>query len=219
MRPMSVFLSWGPHLNCRRCQDCKNDLSSGINIELIDNSPFHLRGTFGGPQDTPYEGGHFEVVRLAYLPPHKRAHPHVKLTQPPQDIAIPDAWPFEPTKMKFITKVYHPNVSSASGAISISILKDSWSPMLTLRTTLISLQSLLSSPYPDEPEDAEVAKHYMTSRTSFEDTARHWTHMYAGGPGPRNAGKAGASVVAAASLFFGFVLYSINVYLRSQNPA
>jgi ubiquitin-conjugating enzyme (huntingtin interacting protein 2) len=90
--------------------------------------------------------------------------------------------------------------------------------MLTLRTTLISLQSLLSSPYPDEPEDAEVAKHYMTSRTSFEDTARHWTHMYAGGPGLRNAGKAGASVVAVASLFFGFVLYSINVYLRSQNP-
>lgn len=44
--------------------DCKNDKTSGIKIELIDESPFHLKGSFPGPQDTPYEGGHFEVVRL-----------------------------------------------------------------------------------------------------------------------------------------------------------
>jgi ubiquitin-conjugating enzyme (huntingtin interacting protein 2) len=86
--------------------------------------------------------------------------------------------------MKFITKVYHPNVSSASGAICLDILKDAWSPVLTLKSTLISLQSLLCSPEPNDPQDAEVAKHYMTSRTSFEDTARYWTHVYAGGPVP-----------------------------------
>jgi hypothetical protein len=46
--------------------DCKNDKSSKINIDLIDNSPFHLRGSFDGPQDTPYEGGHFAIVRLPH---------------------------------------------------------------------------------------------------------------------------------------------------------
>jgi ubiquitin-conjugating enzyme (huntingtin interacting protein 2) len=86
--------------------------------------------------------------------------------------------------MKFTTKVYHPNVSSASGAICLDILKDAWSPVLTLKSTLISLQSLLCSPEPNDPQDAEVAKHYMTSRSSFEDTARYWTHVYAGGPAP-----------------------------------
>ena len=85
--------------------------------------------------------------------------------------------------MKFITKLYHPNVSSASGAICLDILKDAWSPVLTLKSTLISLQSLLCSPEPNDPQDAEVAKHYMTSRESFEETARYWTHIYAGGPG------------------------------------
>jgi len=84
--------------------------------------------------------------------------------------------------MKFITKVYHPNVSSVSGAICLDILKDAWSPVLTLKSTLISLQSLLCSPEPNDPQDAEVAKHYMTSKQSFNDTARYWTHIYAGGP-------------------------------------
>ena len=94
-------------------------------------------------------------------------------------------------KMKFITKVYHPNVSSASGAICLDILKDAWSPVLTLKSTLISLQSLLCSPEPNDPQDAEVAKHFTTSKGSFDDTARYWTQIYAGGPGARgkNPGK------------------------------
>jgi ubiquitin-conjugating enzyme (huntingtin interacting protein 2) len=87
--------------------------------------------------------------------------------------------------MKFITKVYHPNISSASGAICLDILKDAWSPVLTLKSTLISLQSLLCSPEPNDPQDAEVAKHYTTSKGSFEDTAVYWTQIYAGGPGPK----------------------------------
>jgi ubiquitin-conjugating enzyme (huntingtin interacting protein 2) len=69
--------------------------------------------------------------------------------------------------MKFITKVYHPNVSFASGTIFLDILKDAWSPVLALKSTLISLSSLLC-PEPNDPQDAEVAKHYMTSRSSFE---------------------------------------------------
>jgi ubiquitin-conjugating enzyme (huntingtin interacting protein 2) len=87
--------------------------------------------------------------------------------------------------MKFITKVYHPNVSSASGAICLDILKDAWSPVLTLKSTLISLQSLLCSPEPNDPQDAEVAKHYTTSKNSFNETAVYWTQIYAGGPGLR----------------------------------
>ncbi len=96
---------------------------------------------------------------------------------------IPESYPFQPVKMKFITKVYHPNISSASGAICLDILKDAWSPVLTLKSTLISLQSLLCSPEPNDPQDAEVAKHYTTSKKSFEETAAYWTQIYAGGPG------------------------------------
>lgn len=109
----------------------------------------------------------------------------LNIDQSYQDIIIPESYPFQPVKMKFITKVYHPNVSSASGAICLDILKDAWSPVLTLKSTLISLQSLLCSPEPNDPQDAEVAKHYTTSKGSFDDTAVYWTQIYAGGPGPK----------------------------------
>jgi ubiquitin-conjugating enzyme (huntingtin interacting protein 2) len=52
---------------------------------------------------------------------------------------------------------------------------DAWTPVLTLRSTLVSLQSLLCSPEPKDPQDAEVAKHYLSDRKGFESTARYWT--------------------------------------------
>lgn len=83
-------------------------------------------------------------------------------------------------------------------------LKDAWSPVLTLKTALVSLQSLLCSPEPSDPQgatasariglsglvrpDAEVARHYMNDRKGFEATARHWTEAYAkGAPGKKSA--------------------------------
>jgi ubiquitin-conjugating enzyme (huntingtin interacting protein 2) len=100
-----------------------------------------------------------------------------------QDIVFPDGYPFQPLKVKFITKVYHPNISS-SGAIFIDILYHLWSPATTLPGLLISLQSFLCSPElcnpePDDPVDAEIAKQFASSRKAFEDTARNWTRMYA----------------------------------------
>ncbi len=35
------------------------------------------------------------------------------------DILIDGEYPFAPPKMKFITKIWHPNVSSATGAICL----------------------------------------------------------------------------------------------------
>jgi ubiquitin-conjugating enzyme (huntingtin interacting protein 2) len=81
--------------------------------------------------------------------------------------------------MRFITKIWHPNISSQTGAICLDILKDQWSPALTIKTALLSLQALLCSPEPDDPQDAEVANMYKRDRAKFDTTAKFWTETYA----------------------------------------
>jgi len=136
----------------------KVDKSSGVSAAAAgDVSDLrHLKGKINGPESTCYEGGIFEI-----------------------DIRIPKQYPFEPPKMKFITKIWHPNISSQTGAICLDILKDQWSPALTIKTALLSLRALLSSPEPNDPQDAEVAKMYIGDRKKFEKTAKFWTESYA----------------------------------------
>ena len=111
-----------------------------------------------GPKDTSYEGGIFYV-----------------------DIELDSQYPFTPPIMKFITKVWHPNISSASGAICLDILKDQWTPALTVKTALLSLQALLALPEPNDPQDAVVAKQYLHDISAFHATAKEWTRTYAHG--------------------------------------
>jgi len=81
--------------------------------------------------------------------------------------------------MKFDTKIWHPNISSVTGAICLDILKNEWTPALTIRTALISLQALMCSPVPDDPQDAEVAAQFKSDVNSFNKTAKLWTENYA----------------------------------------
>ena len=84
--------------------------------------------------------------------------------------------------MKFDTKIWHPNISSQTGAICLDILKDEWSPALTIRTALLSLQALLGNPEPDDPQDAVVASQYKSNRELFISTASSWTREHAKDP-------------------------------------
>jgi ubiquitin-conjugating enzyme (huntingtin interacting protein 2) len=48
-----------------------------------------------------------------------------------------------------------------------------------MQTALVSLQALLSTPEPDDPQDAEVARQYKTDNATWVATARFWTDSYA----------------------------------------
>ena len=50
---------------------------------------------------------------------------------------------------------------------------------MTLKTALLSLQALLSSPEPSDPQDAEVANMYLRNYEQFASTAKYWTECYA----------------------------------------
>jgi ubiquitin-conjugating enzyme (huntingtin interacting protein 2) len=132
------------------------DTTSGVKIVRDELDPSHLIGTIKGPDDTPYANGKFDV-----------------------DIIIPAEYPFSPPKMKFLTKIWHPNVSSVTGAICLDILKDAWSPALTMKTTMLSLQALMCSAEPDDPQDAQVANMYKSNYEEFCNHAKLWTETHA----------------------------------------
>lgn len=74
----------------------KEDSSGVIAKPVREGDLRHLRGSINGPLETVYEGGVFDI-----------------------DIIIPKQYPFEPPKMMFITKIWHPNISSQTGAICL----------------------------------------------------------------------------------------------------
>ena len=130
---------------------------SGVELALVADDLTRLSGAIKGPPDTPYEGGRYEL-----------------------EIIIPDTYPFSPPKVRFTTKIWHPNISSVTGAICLDILKDQWAAAMTLRTVLLSLQALLAAPEPNDPQDAVVARQYMDNPSIFRKTARHWANVHAG---------------------------------------
>ena len=77
------------------------------------------------------------------------------------ELFLPAEYPMGPPKVRFLTKLYHPNIDKL-GRICLDILKDKWSPALQIRTVLLSIQALLSAPNPDDPLDNGVAEQWKT---------------------------------------------------------
>jgi len=113
------------------------------------------QATIMGPADSPYEGGVF------YL-----------------SVTFPPDYPFRPPHVAFKTKMFHCNVNR-TGAICLDILKDKWSPALTLSKVLLSICSLMDDPNPDDPLSVEAADLFLKDKNAYNDTAAQWTLQFA----------------------------------------
>lgn len=139
----------------KEMNDLRKDAPDNCSAGPRGDDMFLWDATIIGPTDCPYSGGVFNL-----------------------EIRFPTDYPFKAPKIVFTTKIYHPNISS-NGAICLDILKDQWSPALTIGKVLLSICSLLCDPNPADPLMPEIADQYNRDREGYIEEARAWTNRYA----------------------------------------
>ena len=91
------------------------DSNTGITATPDENSLFRWKAVIFGPDETEWEGGVFHLI-----------------------LEFSDDYPNKPPKVKFLTKMFHPNIYN-DGSICLDILQNMWSPVYDVSSILTSI--------------------------------------------------------------------------------
>jgi len=131
------------------------DKAPGISIVPDEFNYRYFHVEIAGPDGSPYEGGVFKL-----------------------EIFLDSSYPMKPPKCRFVTRIYHPNVDKV-GRICLDVLKDRWTPALTVSRVCLSIQILMQEPNPDDPLDNQVAEQWKTNIKEAHAKAREITKQHA----------------------------------------
>lgn len=139
----------------KETEKLQRENQEGIEARPSPENPRYFHVKMRGPPQSSYEGGVFNL-----------------------ELFLPEEYPMVPPKVRFLTRIYHPNVDKL-GRICLDIIKDKWSPALQIIKVLLSIQLLMASPNPDDPLDNEVAESWKRDEAAAMRTAKEWTRKYA----------------------------------------
>lgn len=139
----------------KELKDIDKDPPSNCSARLLGTDILHWKGYIYGPEGSPFAGGIYEL-----------------------DIKFSDEYPFSPPHIEFITPVFHPNINS-DGEICVNLLKEQWSPALTISQVLVAICSLLTDPNPDDPLVPHIAKLYRTDKDAYNEQVKNHVREYA----------------------------------------
>lgn len=115
------------------------------------------RAVIRGPGETPFEGGTFELR-----------------------IEVGPEYPIRPPVMRFVTRVFHPNIHFETGEICLDILKKEWSPAWSLQAACRAVMALLAAPDADSPLNCDAGNMVRAGdMRAFHAVARMYTAEYA----------------------------------------
>ncbi|KAI1722512.1 ubiquitin-conjugating enzyme domain-containing protein [Ditylenchus destructor] len=127
----------------------------GFTVTCDDENVFKWTVAIFGPPGTLYQGGYFKA-----------------------QLEFPTNYPYSPPTMRFVTKVWHPNVYE-TGDMCISILhapvddphsgelpSERWNPTQSVRTILLSVISLLNEPNTSSPANVDASVSYRKWKDS-----------------------------------------------------
>lgn len=112
-----------------------------------------------GPVGTPYSGG---VWRL--------------------HLDIPPTYPAAPPTAQFRTRLWHPNIDEATGAVCVETLKRDWSSTLKLRDVLVTISCLLIQPNPASALNEAAGKLAVEDWNGYCRRAKLMTEIHAAIP-------------------------------------
>ncbi|XP_032832332.1 ubiquitin-conjugating enzyme E2 S isoform X1 [Petromyzon marinus] len=140
----------------------------GIKVYLNEDDITDVQATIEGPEGTPYAGGIFRMK-----------------------LVLGKDFPASPPKAYFLTKIFHPNVSS-SGEICVNVLKKDWKAELGIRHVLLTVKCLLIHPNPESALNEEAGRLLLEAYEDYAAHAKLLTEIHAlpANAAPTNAGPA-----------------------------
>lgn len=127
----------------------------GIKLVSNDQDVSDIQALIDGPADTPYYGGLFRVKLI-----------------------LCKGFPVQPPKAYFITKIFHPNVSS-NGEICVNTLKKDWKPELGIKHVLLTIKCLLIVPNAESALNEEAGKLLLEEYEEYFSRAKLYTEVHA----------------------------------------
>lgn len=129
-----------------------------------------------GPAGTPYEN-YFYNIKLV----------------------VSGDFPGTPPRGFFLTKIYHPNIDSSTGAICVNTLKRDWTAETTLRHVFSVIRCLLIVPFPESSLNDEAGKLFMDSYSEYFKRAKLMADVHGRPVSSVDAGESGGTKPSASS--------------------
>jgi len=130
----------------------------GFTVTVDDDNMFAWTVAIFGPPCTLYQGAYFKAL-----------------------LNFPTNYPYSPPTMRFVSKVWHPNVYE-NGDLCVSILHppvddphsgelacERWNPTQNVRTILLSVISLLNEPNTSSPANVDASVMYRRWKDGQDD--------------------------------------------------
>ena len=97
------------------------------------------------------------------------------------EIVVDREFPFNPPKIIWHTRIWHPNFSDEQKPmICLSLLTKDWTPSSSLLSFIEAIRDLLEHPNPKDPLNIPAAQEMLTDYETYAKNVRDYLKRYAG---------------------------------------
>jgi len=153
-----------------------NDPPPGCTLLQMGDDIFRWYVEIQGPPDSPFEGGTYTLL-----------------------VTFPSSYPFKPPRVKFETRIFHPNINQA-GDICLDTISSQWAPSISMAQVLLSIIALLSDPNPSDPINWEAARVLREDPDNYNRMVRDMVARQRGVRTTRRVGRGSTSRSMASNV-------------------